>query len=76
MELLQFAFVRGDISVRNVGSKLIEPTLDALKGRFPTDVVHNQGADSAFVVSRGDGPAALLAGSVPDLSLENGAVLV
>lgn len=53
-----------------VVAELLEPALNVLKGGVLGDVVDEESPDGAPVVSRGDGPIALLAGSVPDLGLD------
>lgn len=50
--------------------KLLKPPLDAVEGSTAGDVVDNEGTDGPSVVSGGDGPESLLAGSVPDLGLD------
>ena len=59
--------VRSSVSVT---FKLVEPAADAIEGGAAGDVVDNEGADSAAVVGGGDGAESLLAGGVPNLSLD------
>lgn len=49
--------------------KLIEPTRDAVEGSAAANVVDDEGAKGAAVVSGGDGAETLLAGGVPNLGL-------
>lgn len=51
--------------------QLTQPALQLLERVHVADVVHKQSTDCAAVVGRSDGPIALLAGRVPDLSLED-----
>lgn len=53
-----------------VVSQLFEPSGDILVCLVLADVVNEQGTNSAAVVSRGDGTVTLLAGGIPDLSLD------
>jgi len=59
--------VRSSVSVT---FKLVEPATDAIEGGTTGDVVDNEGADNAAVVGEGDGAESLLAGGVPNLSLD------
>jgi len=58
----------------NVGisviAELLEPSRDVLVGLVLADVVDEESADGATVVCRGDGAVSLLAGGIPDLSLD------
>jgi L-ascorbate metabolism protein UlaG (beta-lactamase superfamily) len=51
-------------------AELFQPACDVLVGLVLGDVVDKEGADCATVVSAGDGAVALLAGGIPDLSLD------
>jgi hypothetical protein len=51
-------------------AELFQPACDVLVGLVFRDVVNEEGADCATVVSTGDGAVALLAGGIPDLSLD------
>lgn len=48
----------------------MEPSLDAVEGAPPADIVNNERTNSASVVSRGDSSKPLLSRSVPDLRLD------
>jgi len=50
--------------------QLLEPTLDVFECTVLANVVNQQSAYSAAVVSRSDGPVPLLARCVPNLSLD------
>jgi hypothetical protein len=51
-------------------AELFQPACDVLVGLVLGDVVDEEGADCATVVSTGDGAVALLASGIPDLSLD------
>lgn len=51
-------------------AKLFQPARDVLVGLVLGDVVDEEGADRAAVVSAGDSTVALLAGGIPDLGLD------
>lgn len=50
--------------------QLLQPPVDILVGLVLADIIDEEGADSATVVSRGNGTVALLASSIPDLCLD------
>ena len=54
--------------------ELVEPAKDGVEGGAASDVVDEEGGDGAAVVGGGDGAESLLAGGVPDLSLDLSAV--
>ena len=51
--------------------KLLEPPSDVLVGLVLADVVNEESAHGAAVVSRCDGTVTLLAGGIPYLSLDS-----
>lgn len=51
-------------------AELLQPACDVLVGLVLGNVVDEEGTDCATVVSTGDGAVALLAGGIPDLSLD------
>lgn len=51
-------------------AELIEPALDAVEGTPAGDIVDDKRGGGAAVVGGSDGPKPLLAGGVPDLSLD------
>lgn len=50
--------------------KLVEPAPHAVEGGSAGDIIDNESADSAAVVGGGNGAESLLAGGVPNLSLD------
>eukprot|EP00325_Prymnesiales_sp_UTEX-LB-985_P002482 CAMPEP_0174693964 /NCGR_PEP_ID=MMETSP1094-20130205/611_1 /TAXON_ID=156173 /ORGANISM="Chrysochromulina brevifilum, Strain UTEX LB 985" /LENGTH=320 /DNA_ID=CAMNT_0015890047 /DNA_START=165 /DNA_END=1127 /DNA_ORIENTATION=+ len=79
LQVLQIALVShehdhdGRVGVR---AELLEPPLHVLKREPLRDVIHEQGANCTAVVSACDGAVPLLAGRVPDLCLDNLAVML
>jgi len=50
--------------------QLVEPVADLLEGGVVGDIEHDHDAVGAAIVAGGDGPEALLAGSIPHLELD------
>ncbi|KAI6776987.1 hypothetical protein HG530_000932 [Fusarium avenaceum] len=50
--------------------QLLEPSCDVLVGLVLADIVYEEGADSASIVSGSDGAVSLLSSGIPDLGLD------